>query len=191
MAQLVKNPPAMQKTWVWSLGWEDPLEKGKGTHSSILAWNSMDCIIQRVGRNFTFSAVEYCKPDFVFDGTLQFKTFSHKWFHSILPVILKTPFYRWKNRDSKEFFPNPNPHNFRNGIWTQVLSFQGNTFVFTCTCFFIFKMGTMTPCNSFSFTPQKFNNNYMTGKVKWHAWWKYFGCCIKIKAKHPYTKVGW
>ena len=38
MAQLVKNPPAMQETWVQSLGWEDPLEKRKATHSSILAW---------------------------------------------------------------------------------------------------------------------------------------------------------
>ena len=38
MAQLVKNPPAMQETWVRSLGWEDPLEKGKATYSSILAW---------------------------------------------------------------------------------------------------------------------------------------------------------
>ena len=37
MAQLVKNPPAMLETWVQSLGWEDPLEKGKATHSSILA----------------------------------------------------------------------------------------------------------------------------------------------------------
>ena len=37
VAQLVKNPPAMWKTWVQSLGWEDPLEKGKTTHSSILA----------------------------------------------------------------------------------------------------------------------------------------------------------
>ena len=37
-AHLVKNPPAMQETWVQSLGWEDPLEKGKATHSSILAW---------------------------------------------------------------------------------------------------------------------------------------------------------
>ena len=33
MTQLVKNPPAMQETWVPSLGWEDPLEKGKATHS--------------------------------------------------------------------------------------------------------------------------------------------------------------
>ena len=38
VAQLVKNLPAMQETWAWSLGWEDPLEKGKATHSSILAW---------------------------------------------------------------------------------------------------------------------------------------------------------
>ena len=38
VAQLIKNPPTMRETWVWSLGWEDPLEKGKATHSSILAW---------------------------------------------------------------------------------------------------------------------------------------------------------
>ena len=37
VAQLVKNLPAMGETWVQSLGWEDPLEKGKATHSSILA----------------------------------------------------------------------------------------------------------------------------------------------------------
>ena len=36
VAQLVKNKPAMWETWVQSLGWEDPLEKGKATHSSIL-----------------------------------------------------------------------------------------------------------------------------------------------------------
>ena len=38
VAQLVKNPPAMRENWVRSLGWEDPLEKGMATHSSILAW---------------------------------------------------------------------------------------------------------------------------------------------------------
>ena len=37
VAQLVKNLPAMGETWVRSLGWEDPLEKGKATHSSIQA----------------------------------------------------------------------------------------------------------------------------------------------------------
>ena len=38
MAQMVKNLPAMQETWVQPLGWEDPLEKGMATHTSILAW---------------------------------------------------------------------------------------------------------------------------------------------------------
>ena len=38
VAQLVKNPLARRETWDPSLGWEDPLEKGKATHSSILAW---------------------------------------------------------------------------------------------------------------------------------------------------------
>ena len=38
VAQLVKNPPAMLETWVQSVGWEDPLEEGRATHSSILAW---------------------------------------------------------------------------------------------------------------------------------------------------------
>ena len=38
VAQLVKNLPAMRETWVQSLGWQDPLEKGMATYSSILAW---------------------------------------------------------------------------------------------------------------------------------------------------------
>ena len=38
VAQTIKNPPVMQETWVQSLGWEDPLEEGIATHSSILAW---------------------------------------------------------------------------------------------------------------------------------------------------------
>ena len=55
VAQLVKNPPTIQKTWVQPLGWEDPLEKGKATYSSILAWRmpwtvqSMES--QRVGHD--------------------------------------------------------------------------------------------------------------------------------------------
>ena len=61
VAQLVKNPPAMQETWVQSLGWEDPLVKGMATHSSILAWRipwteELGGLLQskgsqRVGRN--------------------------------------------------------------------------------------------------------------------------------------------
>ena len=55
MAQTVKNPPANRETWILSLGWEDPLEKGKATHSSILAWriNSMDRIVHGVAKSRT------------------------------------------------------------------------------------------------------------------------------------------
>ena len=38
VAEMVKNPPAVWETWVQSLGWEDLLEKGMATHTSILAW---------------------------------------------------------------------------------------------------------------------------------------------------------
>ena len=48
VAQLVKNLPAMQETWAQSLGWEDPLEKGKATHSSILAWR-IPWIVESMG----------------------------------------------------------------------------------------------------------------------------------------------
>ena len=55
MAQLVKNPPATWKTCVRSLSWEDPLEKGKATHSSILAWRIPWTVLstgsQRVGHD--------------------------------------------------------------------------------------------------------------------------------------------
>ena len=44
VAQLVKNPPAIGETWVQPLGWEDPLEKGKATHSGILAWRSLGTV---------------------------------------------------------------------------------------------------------------------------------------------------
>ena len=66
VAQLVKNPTAMRETWVWSLGWEDPLEKGKAIYSSILAWR-IPWTLQpmgswRVGHNwetFTFN-LHFC-----------------------------------------------------------------------------------------------------------------------------------
>ena len=48
VAQLIKNLPAMQGTWIRSLGWEDSLEEGKATHSSILAWR-IPWIIQSMG----------------------------------------------------------------------------------------------------------------------------------------------
>ena len=53
MAQLVKNPPAMQETWVRSLGWEDLLEKGKATDSSILAWRIPQTTVLGVAESYT------------------------------------------------------------------------------------------------------------------------------------------
>ena len=54
VAQLVKNPPAMWETWVRSLDWEVPLEKGKATHSSILGLeNSMDYVVHGVSKSET------------------------------------------------------------------------------------------------------------------------------------------
>ena len=50
--QLVKNPPAMWETWVRSLGWEHPLEKGKTTHSSILAWR-IPWTVHRIAKSWT------------------------------------------------------------------------------------------------------------------------------------------
>ena len=49
VAQLVRNLPAMQEIWVQSLGWEDPLEKGMATVSSILAWG-IPCTEESTGR---------------------------------------------------------------------------------------------------------------------------------------------
>ena len=54
VAQLVKNPPAMQETWVWSLGWDDPLEKEEATHSSILAWRIPRTIVHGVAKSWTW-----------------------------------------------------------------------------------------------------------------------------------------
>ena len=52
-AQLVKNLLAMQESWVQSLGWEDPLEKGKATHSSIVAWRIVTPIVHWVTKRQT------------------------------------------------------------------------------------------------------------------------------------------
>ena len=53
VVQLEKNPPAMRETWIQFQGWEDPLEKGKATHFSILALNSMVFIVQGVAKSWT------------------------------------------------------------------------------------------------------------------------------------------
>ena len=53
MAQLVKNLPEMWATWARSLGWEGPLENGKATHSSILAWRILDYTVHGVTKSQT------------------------------------------------------------------------------------------------------------------------------------------
>ena len=60
VAQLVKNPPAMGETRVQSLGGEDPLEKGKATHSSILVWRILSCKESDMTERFSLSQGFWC-----------------------------------------------------------------------------------------------------------------------------------
>ena len=62
VAQLVKNLPAVWETWVWSLAWKDPLEKGKATHSSILAWRIQVRVTKSQTQlsDFHFTHVPFC-----------------------------------------------------------------------------------------------------------------------------------
>ena len=76
MAHLVKNLPAMQETWVRFLGWEDHLEKGKATHSTILAWR-----IARTGQSMGSQRVGH-----------NWATFTHSLTHSLYKVQLYSMF---------------------------------------------------------------------------------------------------
>ena len=93
VSHLVKNPPAMQETWVQSLGWEDPLEKGTVTHSSILAWKIPWTIIvcgvtkSRL-RDLTLSLHFHCRyisANFSIRSTLSFPNCVH---NSVLYVCV-------------------------------------------------------------------------------------------------------
>ena len=59
MAQMVKNLPAMQETWIQPLGYEDPMEKGMATHSSILAWKMS--WTEEPGRLQSMGSAPHCK----------------------------------------------------------------------------------------------------------------------------------
>ena len=79
VARLVKNLPAMRETWVQSLNCEDPLEKGKATHSSILAWRIPWTIVHGVAKSWT----QLC------DFSLLLFTFKIKLFYvGVLHIIL-------------------------------------------------------------------------------------------------------
>ena len=62
MAQLVKNPPAMQEISVQSLGWEDPPEEGKATHSSILAWRIPRTRVHGIAKSWTWLSDVHLLP---------------------------------------------------------------------------------------------------------------------------------
>ena len=64
--QLVKNPPAMQETWVRSLGWEDHLEKGKTAHSGILAWRFLAWVTKS---QTWLNDFQYVITDYVITGS--------------------------------------------------------------------------------------------------------------------------
>ena len=85
MAQLVKNPPAMWETWVRSLGWEDPLERGKATHSQYSGLeNAVDYVSmgsQRVGHDWaTFIFIDFRKnKDCIEIDYIKNREFTHLW----------------------------------------------------------------------------------------------------------------
>ena len=80
VVQLVNNLPAMPETWVRSLGWEDPLEKGKATNSSILAWRT-PCTVHGVAKSQTWLS------DFHFHLRCTAKFLQHQ-----IPIIVKSNF---------------------------------------------------------------------------------------------------
>ena len=83
VAQMVKNLPAMQETWLWSLGREDPLEKEMATHSSIPALNPMDrgawwAIVHGVAKNQMWMSDWHMWSGQNILGTLNWKTVTRK-----------------------------------------------------------------------------------------------------------------
>ena len=96
VAQLLKNLPAMQKTWVWSLGWEDPLGEGMATHSSILAWRipwtEEPVGLQSMGSQRVRQDWEI-KTGYAFNGTLHEVTSSKSENFSWIFLIFHLYFY--------------------------------------------------------------------------------------------------
>ena len=107
VAQTVKNLPVVQETWLWSLGWEDPLKEGMVTHSSILAWRipmepgrlqSMG--LQRVRRDWvtkhthgSWNAIPFCHSFlkyYINSCKIPTPWFSFLWVFSILSRVRKT-----------------------------------------------------------------------------------------------------
>ena len=84
VAQLVKNLPAMSETWVQSLGCKDPLEKGKATYSSVLAWRSPRTLQSMIAKNQTRLSDFHFSYMYLFF----FRFFSHSDFYRALSRVL-------------------------------------------------------------------------------------------------------
>ena len=100
VAQLVKNPPAMWETWVQFLSWEESLEKGKATHSSILAWR-----IPRVAKSWTWLSDFHILPWTIWT---HLNPLSHPGCHTTLNRV-KSTIFKWENSTPWE----TQPHQFQ------------------------------------------------------------------------------
>ena len=95
VAHLVKNLSAMRETWVQSLGWEDPLEKGKAVHSSILAWRIPWTVVHGIAkdqiqlRDFRFTQQSYYLSKYI----LSFWLLLYIMFYNLLKFILSIIFH--------------------------------------------------------------------------------------------------
>ena len=74
VARMVKNLPTVQETWVWSLGLEDPLEKGMATHSNILAW-IIPWIVHEVAESDTTEQLTLSLSPDILDSFIYFNSF--------------------------------------------------------------------------------------------------------------------
>ena len=118
VVQLGKNLPAMRETWVWSLGWEDPLEKGKAPHTNILAWRipwtveSMES--WRAGHNWAIFQKK--KRTEIFGGEKQIFISIHGKDHMISPPLwMKNEYTIFLNKrhQNKNFHQNKKLRNNR------------------------------------------------------------------------------
>ena len=142
VAQLVKNPPAMWETWVPSLGWEDPLEKGKATHSSILAWRIPWTWSQRVGQGLSDF---HLKPTYLFreKGTLL-----HCWWECKLVQPLWRTVWRFLKKPGNRTAVRPS--NPTSGIHTKEIRIERDTcnLVFIGALFIIARTWKQPRCPS-------------------------------------------
>ena len=120
---MVKNLPVMQETWVWSLGWENPLENGTATHASILAWRipwteepgrlqSWGCRVWHDWANFPFTSVSGSKQNCA-EGTeismCSLPPWKHVFPHFNIQPILKLDKLISVTDTKEEFRFSPNP----------------------------------------------------------------------------------